>query len=71
MCVCVVGFYRGDILFLWNRGASFRVGEIILFKNEGHSVPIVHRVVKVSECVYIYIYIYICVCVCVCVCMYM
>jgi len=25
------------------------VGEIVLFKNEGHNVPIVHRIVKVPK----------------------
>lgn len=43
------GFWRGDILFLWLGSAPFEVGEIVLFKNEGHDVPIVHRIVKVHQ----------------------
>jgi signal peptidase len=43
------GFWRGDILFLWLGSSPFRVGEIILFKNEGHDVPIVHRIIKVHQ----------------------
>ena len=43
------GFWRGDILFLWLGSSRFEVGEVVLFKNEGHNVPIVHRIVKVHE----------------------
>ncbi len=41
-------FQRGNILFLWLGSASFRVGEIVVFKIEGRD-PIVHRVTKVHE----------------------
>ena len=42
-------FWRGDILLIWLGSAPFRVGEIVLFQNEGHKVPIIHRIIKVHE----------------------
>lgn len=39
-------FQRGDLLFLWNRGAETQVGEIVVYNVEGKDIPIVHRVVR-------------------------
>merc|ERR1712062_817727 len=42
-------FHRGDLLFLTNYKDDIRVGEIVVFKIEGRTIPIVHRVLKVHE----------------------
>lgn len=39
-------FERGDLLFLWNRGADTQVGEIVVYNVKGKDIPIVHRVVR-------------------------
>ncbi|KAF3089084.1 Signal peptidase complex catalytic subunit [Orbilia oligospora] len=39
-------FQRGDLLFLWNRGADTQVGEIVVFNIQGKSIPIVHRALR-------------------------
>ena len=39
-------FHRGDLLFLWNRGADTAVGEIVVYYVTGKDIPIVHRVVR-------------------------
>jgi signal peptidase len=39
-------FQRGDLLFLWNRGADTQVGEIVVYNVKGKDIPIVHRVVR-------------------------
>ncbi|KAK6498817.1 Signal peptidase complex catalytic subunit [Arthrobotrys musiformis] len=39
-------FQRGDLLFLWNRGADTKVGEIVVFNIQGKSIPIVHRALR-------------------------
>jgi signal peptidase len=39
-------FQRGDLLFLWNRGADTKIGEIVVYNVKGKDIPIVHRVVR-------------------------
>lgn len=40
-------FFRGDLLFLWNRGKlATRVGEVVVYNVRGKDIPIVHRVVR-------------------------
>lgn len=39
-------FYRGDLLFLWNRGRDTQVGEVVVYNVQGKDIPIVHRVVR-------------------------
>ncbi|KAJ6138410.1 Signal peptidase I [Penicillium samsonianum] len=39
-------FQRGDLLFLWNRGARAEIGEVLVYNVRGKSIPIVHRVVR-------------------------
>lgn len=39
-------FQRGDILFLWNRDLSARVGDVVVYEIKGKSIPIVHRVLR-------------------------
>ncbi|KAJ4844623.1 hypothetical protein Tsubulata_023449 [Turnera subulata] len=43
------GFQRGDILFLHMSKDPIRAGEIIVFKVDERSIPIVHRVIEVHE----------------------
>ncbi|KAH8741305.1 hypothetical protein FG386_000212 [Cryptosporidium ryanae] len=42
------GFYRGDILFLYNSG-ELKIGDIVVFSLEGRDIPIVHRVLSYHE----------------------
>eukprot|EP00753_Platysulcus_tardus_P017052 PLAT6231.1.p1 GENE.PLAT6231.1~~PLAT6231.1.p1 ORF type:complete len:200 (+),score=48.92 PLAT6231.1:51-602(+) len=42
-------FYRGDILFLNNPPEPVRVGDIVVYKQEGKDVPIVHRVLELHQ----------------------
>jgi len=42
-------FYRGDILFIWDSGAPYALGDIVVFKVEGRPIPIIHRVVEVHS----------------------
>ena len=39
-------FQRGDLLFLWNRDKTAKVGEIVVYNVKGKDIPIVHRVVR-------------------------
>ncbi|KAK4495790.1 hypothetical protein PRZ48_013058 [Zasmidium cellare] len=39
-------FQRGDLLFLWNRGADTQLGEVVVYNVRGKDIPIVHRVVR-------------------------
>ena len=39
-------FQRGDLLFLWNRGAETQVGEVVVYNVRGKDIPIVHRVIR-------------------------
>ena len=39
-------FYRGDILFVWNRDEDFKVGEVVVCWFKGRELPMVHRVVR-------------------------
>lgn len=39
-------FQRGDLLFLWNRGAETQIGEVVVYNVKGKDIPIVHRVVR-------------------------
>lgn len=39
-------FYRGDILFLWNRDHRARVGDVVVYEVQGRNIPIVHRVLR-------------------------
>lgn len=43
------GFYRGDILFLYQPTAGPQAGDIVVFNTDGREIPIVHRVIKVHE----------------------
>ncbi|KAL4189654.1 hypothetical protein AMTRI_Chr08g208220 [Amborella trichopoda] len=43
------GFKRGDILFLHMSKDPIRTGEIVVFHVDGREIPIVHRVLKVSD----------------------
>ena len=42
-------FYRGDLLLLTFYSDPIRAGDICVFKLDGRSVPIVHRVIKVHD----------------------
>ena len=42
-------FYRGDLLFLYNDGGKYNVGDIVVFELKGKEIPIVHRIIKVHE----------------------
>lgn len=39
-------FYRGDVLFVWNRAEVFDVGEVAVCWFEGRPLPMVHRIVQ-------------------------
>jgi len=39
-------FTRGDLLFLWNRGAETQLGEVVVYNVRGKDIPIVHRVIR-------------------------
>lgn len=39
-------FYRGDVLFLWNRNQYNNVGDIVVYEIENKQIPIVHRVIN-------------------------
>jgi signal peptidase len=43
------GFYRGDILFLYQPKQPVETGDIIVFNTDGREIPIVHRVIKVHQ----------------------
>jgi signal peptidase len=43
------GFYRGDLLFLWQNDSPYQTGDIVVFKLYGKEIPIVHRVIKVHQ----------------------
>ncbi|PSC70797.1 signal peptidase complex catalytic subunit SEC11A [Micractinium conductrix] len=43
------GFYRGDILFLYQPKTPAQTGDIIVFNTDGREIPIVHRIIKVHE----------------------
>ncbi|KAL4420732.1 hypothetical protein ABPG75_010388 [Micractinium tetrahymenae] len=43
------GFYRGDILFLYQPKQPAQTGDIIVFNTDGRDIPIVHRIIKVHE----------------------
>ncbi|KAI7836026.1 hypothetical protein COHA_010110 [Chlorella ohadii] len=43
------GFYRGDILFLYQPKQPVDTGDIIVFNTDGREIPIVHRVIKVHQ----------------------
>jgi signal peptidase len=42
-------FYRGDIIFLWNRQEIIRVGDIPVVWFSGKKEPMVHRAIKVEH----------------------
>lgn len=42
-------FSRGDILILAMTSDPITTGDITVFNLKGHTIPIVHRVVKVHE----------------------
>ncbi|KAJ2721888.1 Signal peptidase complex catalytic subunit [Coemansia sp. Benny D115] len=42
-------YYRGDILFLHNGYSPIEVGEVVVYKVEDKTIPIVHRVLKVHN----------------------
>ena len=39
-------FYRGDVLFVWNRAEIFDVGEIAVCWFKGRPLPMVHRIIQ-------------------------
>jgi len=41
-------FWRGDLLFLWNRGrhTQTQIGDVVVYNVKGKDIPIVHRVVR-------------------------
>jgi signal peptidase I len=39
-------FQRGDLLFLWNRDESVKVGEVVVCWFKGRDLPMVHRVIQ-------------------------
>ena len=43
------GFYRGDILFLYQPATPAQTGDVVVFNTDGREIPIVHRVIKVHE----------------------
>lgn len=43
------GFYRGDILFLYQPRQPVRTGEVVVFNTDGRDIPIVHRIIKVHQ----------------------
>ncbi|EFN50822.1 hypothetical protein CHLNCDRAFT_28677 [Chlorella variabilis] len=43
------GFYRGDILFLYQPKRPVQTGDIIVFNTDGREIPIVHRIIKVHQ----------------------
>lgn len=38
-------YYRGDILFLYNREETISTGDVIVYQNGEQEIPIVHRVI--------------------------
>ena len=38
-------YYRGDILFLYNREEQISTGDVIVYQNGEQEIPIVHRVI--------------------------
>lgn len=44
------GYYRGDILFLHRQFElhPIKVGDVVVYNVQNHSIPIVHRIVKMS-----------------------
>jgi len=42
-------FQRGDLLFLYQSEAPFRVGDVVVYKIDGREIPIVHRVLEIHE----------------------
>ena len=43
------GFYRGDILFLYNGRKEISTGDIPVFNLPGRDIPIVHRILRLHE----------------------
>ncbi len=41
-------FYKGDILILQGE-KDYKKGDVIVFSPPGHSVPVVHRVIKIND----------------------
>ncbi|KAG2022029.1 hypothetical protein GB937_004123 [Aspergillus fischeri] len=41
-------FYRGDLVFLWDRQERIRAGDIPVVWFEGRELPMVHRAIQVS-----------------------
>ncbi|MCJ1453677.1 Signal peptidase complex catalytic subunit [Mycoblastus sanguinarius] len=39
-------FYRGDVIFVWNREPIFDVGDIAVCWFEGRKLPMVHRIIQ-------------------------
>ncbi|KAL4426924.1 hypothetical protein ABPG74_012924 [Tetrahymena malaccensis] len=42
-------YYRGDILFLYNREEKITTGDVVVYQNGEQEIPIVHRVIAVQE----------------------
>ncbi|KAK4868842.1 hypothetical protein LT330_006451 [Penicillium expansum] len=42
-------FYRGDLIFLWNRQHRIRAGDIPVVWFDGRPLPMVHRAIQVSQ----------------------
>lgn len=42
-------YYRGDILFLYNREEKICTGDVVVYQNGEQEIPIVHRVIAIQE----------------------
>lgn len=42
-------FYRGDILFLWNRNKKIKIGDVVVYQIKDREIPIVHRSVRIHN----------------------
>lgn len=43
------GFWRGDILFLYNPTTPMRTSDVVVYNIDKREIPIVHRTIKVHE----------------------
>lgn len=42
-------YYRGDILFLYNRDEKVSTGDVVVYQNGEEEIPIVHRIIAAQE----------------------
>lgn len=43
------GFWRGDILFLYNPNTPVQSSDIVVYNIDKREIPIVHRTIKVHD----------------------